>query len=351
MNQADAALLQPGSQGLIAQGAGRPGRARQTVTIPVLSLRSGDSPRLEGEDRAHVARLAEAESPLPPILVERSSMRVIDGMHRLLAASLNGQETIEVEFFDGNSADAFLRAVQANVTHGLPLTLADRRAAAARILASHPHLSDRMIGQISGLGARTVAAIRRRSPDAATQVTTRVGKDGRVRPLSSVEGRKRAAAVLAERPDASLRQVAKHAGVSPATVRDVRRRLARGEGPVPAGAAVACADAGAAKLGHTERPGADEMLPSPEVMLRKLLRDPALRHNEQGRYLLRLLQLTEAGAQDWPSVTAAVPPYSAASVARLARHYAQSWLDLAEELEDRARVIDPRARLRASRRS
>lgn len=277
LNQADAALLQPGSQGLIAQGAGRPGRARQTVTIPVLSLRSGDSPRLEGEDRAHVARLAEAESPLPPILVERSSMRVIDGMHRLLAASLNGQETIEVEFFDGNSADAFLRAVQANVTHGLPLTLADRRAAAARILASHPHLSDRMIGQISGLGARTVAAIRRRSPDAATQVTTRVGKDGRVRPLSSVEGRKRAAAVLAERPDASLRQVAKHAGVSPATVRDVRRRLARGEGPVPAGAAVACADAGAAKLGHTERPGADEMLPSPEVMLRKLLRDPALR--------------------------------------------------------------------------
>jgi hypothetical protein len=54
----------------------------------VLSLRAGESLRLNGEDKTHVERLAEAEGPLPPILVERRSLRVIDGMHRLLAASL-----------------------------------------------------------------------------------------------------------------------------------------------------------------------------------------------------------------------------------------------------------------------
>src|SRR5216683_6312208 len=68
---------------------------REIVAIPVRSLRPGVSPRLEGEDRAHVARLAETESPLPPILVDRCSMRVIDGMHRLMAASLGGRETID----------------------------------------------------------------------------------------------------------------------------------------------------------------------------------------------------------------------------------------------------------------
>jgi hypothetical protein len=62
-------------------------------------------------------------------------MRVIDGMHRLLAASMNGRDTIEIRLSDGSPQDAFLRAVEANVTHGLPLSQADRRAAAKRIRA------------------------------------------------------------------------------------------------------------------------------------------------------------------------------------------------------------------------
>ena len=147
------------------------------VAVPILSLRPGDSPRLEGEDKAHVARLVEAEAELPPILVERRTMRVIDGMHRLLAASLNGQETVDVVFFEGSQAEAFLRAVEANVAHGLPLSQADRRAAATRIVTSNPQLSDRAIGHSTGLAAKTVAAIRR-SAD-AVQLNARVGRDGR----------------------------------------------------------------------------------------------------------------------------------------------------------------------------
>ena len=165
------------------------GTGAEVVTVPVLSLRPADSPRLNGEDKAHIARLAETDAPLPPILVDRRTLRVIDGMHRLMAASLQSLETIEVVFFDGSEADVFLRAVQENVMHGLPLSLADRRAAAERIVTSHPQMSDRAIGRTTGLAAKTVAAIRKRTCDQTPQSGARVGADGRVRPLDSEKGR------------------------------------------------------------------------------------------------------------------------------------------------------------------
>jgi transposase-like protein len=310
----------------------------QVVAVPILSLRPGDSPRLAGHDRAHVARLAEAEATLPPLLVDRRTMRVIDGMHRLLAASLNGRQTVDVVFFDGSPAAAFLRAVEANVAHGLPLSQADRRAAATRIVAEHPEMSDRAIGHTTGLAAGTVAAIRR-SADGA-QLNARVGRDGRVRPLDATAGRRAAAAALSEDPGASLREVARRAGVSPATVRDVRRRLERGEAPTLSGRR----PGGPAR--HPGRPpGAPAPGPSPAtsppLAVEKLLRDPSLRHTEHGRQLLRLLQLNATGAEDLPGVTAAVPAHCAVIVGQLARHYARKWLDFAQELDQRAWITDP----------
>jgi hypothetical protein len=317
--------------------------ARQhVVSIPILALRPGDSPRLAGEDKAHIAWLAETQAALPPILVDRQSMRVIDGMHRLLAASLRGRETIDVEFFDGSDADAFLRAVEANVTHGLPLSQPDRRAAAARIIVSHPYMSDRAIGESAGLSARTVASIRRSSTGLAPQLDVRVGRDGRVRPLNGVAGRRRAAELIAEKPLASLREVARAAGVSPATVADVRKRLARGEEPVPTRR-----DAGAEVAGSTGAAGPQASAVvrlAPALTLAKLLRDPSLRHNEQGRLLLRLLQHNTVGDGQWSGMAAAVPPHCVALVVQLARQYAHMWLGFAQELDERARVIDPGAR-------
>jgi ParB-like chromosome segregation protein Spo0J len=316
---------------------------RRVVAVPLTSLRTGYSPRLGGEDRAHISRLAEVDVPLPPILVDRRSMRVIDGMHRLLAASLRGQETVDVEFYDGSPVDAFLRAVEANVKHGLPLSLADRRAAAARIVISHPQMSDRAIGEATGLSAKTVAGIRRRSPGSVPQVNARVGKDGRVRPLNNVEGRQRAAALLREHPEASLREVARGAGIAPATARDVRRRLARGEGfagPRPGAAAGAREDAAAPSRGPV--PGELQAAPSAvNTALGKLLRDPSLRHNEHGRQLLRLLQINAVGLQEWSGVVAAVPPHCVGNVGQIARQNARMWQGIVQELEERLRVNDP----------
>lgn len=325
------------------------------VAVPVLSLRPADSPRLNGEDRAHIARLAETETPLPPILVDRRTMRVIDGMHRLMAASFQGQETINVIFFDGSETDVFLLAVQENVAHGLPLSQADRRAAAGRIIASHPHMSDRAIGHSVGLAAKTVAAIRKSSSEEIPQSNMRIGRDGRVRPLDSGAGRRRAAEFLMRQPDASLRDVARAAGISPATVLDVRKRLERGESPVPEKSAANATRKAASSNGagaDAESDGAPAPAsrfnpraaapPDPAAAVEKLLRDPSLR-NERDKGMLRLLHVNAVGVVQLPDVAATVPPHCVGIVVQLARQYAKMWQDFARELDGRARIIDPSA--------
>src|SRR5262249_27812124 len=144
-----------------------------------------DSPRLEGEDIEHARTLAAIDNELPPILVHRPSMRVIDGMHRLTAAIMRGAETIDVRFFDGSERDAFVLAVQANIRHGRPLSLAHGSAAAERIMPSHPAWSDRAIATAAGLGTRHVADIRRKLEDAGVGEAAkhRMGRDGRLRPV------------------------------------------------------------------------------------------------------------------------------------------------------------------------
>jgi ParB-like chromosome segregation protein Spo0J len=326
------------------------------VAVPVLSLRPADSPRLNGEDKAHIARLAQTETPLPPILVDRRTMQVIDGMHRLMAASLQGRESIEVIFFDGNPIDVFLRAVQENIAHGLPLSQADRRAAAERIIASHPHMADRAIGHSVGLAAKTVATIRKSSNDEVPQSNARVGMDGKVRPLDSGAARRRAAQLLTQRPDASLRDVARAAGISPATVLDVRKRLERGQSPVPGKPAADAARKGASSKGAPSGTGSASAQairfssqaaapPDPSAAVEKLLRDPSLR-NERGKGMLRLLHVNAVGAEQLPDAAGAVPPHCVAIIVQLARQYATMWQDFARELDKRARIIDPSAATR-----
>jgi ParB-like chromosome segregation protein Spo0J len=332
------------------------------VTVPVFSLRPADSPRLNGEDKAHLARLAETETPLPPILVDKRTMRVIDGMHRLMAASLQGRETIDVVFFDGSDAEIFLRAVQENIAHGLPLSQGDRRAAAERIIASHPHMSDRAICSSVGIAAKTVAAIRKRSGEEGPQSNARVGRDGRIRPLNSGEGRRRAAELLAQQPEASLRDVARAAGISPATVLDVRKRLERGEpavpGKHPASSRTSRADANAD--GDESPASTTRFSPTPSrsaasrdavSAVEKLLRDPSLRSSDRGKGMLWLLHVNAVAADQLTDFAAAVPPHCVAIVVQLACQYANMWQDFAAELDGRARIIDPSAAMTLNRRS
>lgn len=130
------------------------------VMVPVTALGAGDSPRLRGLDLAHVQLLAENLGDLPPLLVHRPTMRIVDGRHRLAAARLNGEELLPVRWFEGSDADAFVAAVRLNTVQGLPLAGYERSTAAQRILLSHPERSDRWIASVCGVAPRTVAALR-----------------------------------------------------------------------------------------------------------------------------------------------------------------------------------------------
>ncbi|MEU8797496.1 ParB N-terminal domain-containing protein [Spirillospora sp. NPDC048819] len=315
-------------------------------------LRPADTPRLTGEDEDHIRKLAEAETDLPPILVHRRTMRVIDGTHRLGAAMLRNQTEIKVIFFDGSEDEAFVRAVKENVSHGLPLSLAERRSAAARIIRSRPESSDRAIGRWTGLSPKTVRTLRRRSNGEQPQSNVRIGADNRVRPLNGTDGRRRAADVIMAQPDASLREIARTAAISVGTAHDVRKRMHRGEDPVLTGGRAAkskprvASPSGRARESRGEtarRPGGAFGAGEPQhaVLLRKLKKDPSLRHSDVGRELLRWLHGRAVFTGDWSGLVSAIPSHCAGMVAELARACATTWNELALELENRAGGVYP----------
>ena len=245
-------------------------------------------------------------------MVQRTTMSVIDGAHRLLAARMRGQEEIDARLFDGSRASCFVMAVRANVTHGLPLSLADRKAAARNIIRLYPDWSDRMIASVSGLAARTVAGLRR-PPDAEnTQLDGRVGLDGRARPMNPVERRRMAVGIITEHPEASLREIAQQAGISPETARKVRLQL---------------------RTGQSKSAGSQCRDTAESSALQALGRDPALRSREQGRLLLRMLSALDVLEDHGEEILRNIPLHNMTRVAEAARACSRAWerfADLAE---------------------
>src|SRR3954449_6232475 len=89
--------------------------ALPVVEIELSRLSSGYSPRTSGEDPEHVETLLSAEGELPPILVHRPTMQVLDGLHRVKVARVRGDTKILARLVDGTEPDAFVLAVEANV--------------------------------------------------------------------------------------------------------------------------------------------------------------------------------------------------------------------------------------------
>ncbi|WP_307832021.1 streptomycin biosynthesis protein [Prauserella cavernicola] len=309
------------------------------MLVAIDSLLASDSPRLLGESDDHVRVLAESDLSMPPLIVSRATMRVIDGMHRLCAARMKGEHAISVCFFEGDERDAFLVAVKANAVNGLPLTAADRKAAATRIIAAKPEWSDRAIAEVVGLSAKSVAAIRATAD--GPQLHSRIGRDGKHRPLDAAEGRRRARRLIQEQPTASLREIAQAAGISPGTVRDVRARLAHREETAP-------------ELGKDERNGCDGTAwPSPSAvptepargytgqesdamrLIAQLRKDPALRFSEAGRTLLRMLGAHPVEIAEWRRLAQSVPAHRVGELRSLAQERAGRWREFASLLQER----------------
>jgi hypothetical protein len=319
------------------RGAGEDTAAPQTlvveqvpaVRVAIDSLVIADSPRLGGENTEHIQALVTAQGELPPITVHRASMRVLDGIHRLRAAQACGHSEIEVRFFDGDDAEAFVIAVRSNIAHGLPLSLADRKAAATRIIASHPQWSDRLIASVTGLAAGTIAETRRRKPEGQVpSAERRIGRDGRSRPTNSAERRTIASELLTDDPTLSLRHVAKIAGISPETVRNVRGQLHDHDSTPP-------------RRGPRQRPDHPTHHTKPhrhvgravlDQLMRQLRSDPILRDTETGRILLRLLDIHGISNEKWTELCNNVPAHYRIAIANLALECADIWKSFSERL-------------------
>jgi ParB-like chromosome segregation protein Spo0J len=312
--------------------AHRGGLDEEITEVSIAQLRGAEALRLGGENLAHARMLAESGADLPPILVHRSTMRIIDGAHRVRAARLRGRETIAAVLFDGSDGEAFVLAVRLNVTHGLPLSLAERKAAAKRILRDNPEWSDRSIASVAGLSDKTVGVIRKGSPAEIPQSTDRVSRNGAISRRPVVAGRLRAAELMRSRPRASLREIADEAGISLTTAKDVRSRMRRGEDPLPRRQRVTTSGDAAVEpeVGASDGSAA-------ELMMQRLRRDPAVRLTAGGRWLLRWLEATALDEQSCERVVAGLPGYHLETVARLARQRGAAWLRFAGRIEERAR--------------
>jgi DNA-binding Lrp family transcriptional regulator len=294
--------------------------AASLASLPVGRLDLSGSPRLGGIQKQHVSALAQlAPATLPPVLVHQRTLRVIDGVHRVHAAILRGDAMITAELIDCAEVEVFILAVQANSSHGLPLSLEDRRDAGRRILETHPQWSDRMIAKTVGLSPNTVGAIRRRLTGAADASGHRVGLDGRVHRLSPGDTRCAVREALARNPAASVRELARTVGISVGRAHVLRRELLDGK----------------PHEGAPARLAMDRALPS--SLVRMLAADPALRLNEQGRGLLRMLVTQTIDPAEWSNLVDVVPAHRADVVIELAESFSETWSRFADELKQRSK--------------
>jgi ParB-like chromosome segregation protein Spo0J len=317
--------------------------------VPIASLVPGFYLRESGTSAAHVQALAEvaASSPLPPVLIQRNGLRIIDGMHRLAAARLRQQQHISARLIDCTDAEALVLAIKANIQHGLPLTRADRISGAKRVLAAHPDWSDRAVAEIAGLGGRTIAVLRNRSSSEDMQPDKRLGRDGKRRPMVAADGRRRAVDYIQAHPEAPLREVAREVDVSLGTVHDVRERLRRGTDPIACATRPPCPSAstdphavtapqrGSGPAGPTPPPTwprRGEQVSWPAVAP-KLASDPTLRYTEGGRAFIRWMTLHALHVDQWVEFVDAVPEHWRDELGHVADTICGEWHMFAQQLK------------------
>ena len=142
--------------------------------------------KLDHQTSAEYARLRAEATTLPkPVVIERENRYfVLDGIHRIEAARMNGEASVDVELFLGEWRDGIQFGLTANATHGLPRSNADKIQCIKIALAEFPDLSDRELGRICAVDRKMVGRQRKRTTGAQPQLNDgqrRVGRDGKLR--------------------------------------------------------------------------------------------------------------------------------------------------------------------------
>jgi hypothetical protein len=191
------------------------------------------------------------------------------------------------------------------------------------MLRDHADWSNRRIAELCGLSDKTLAKLRGRATADLRQSSNRVGRDGRRRPTDPAAARQRIAEYLARHPHCSDRAVAEAVTTSQATVRDVRQRLARGEGPLPE------------RLQTPSVPARDERAGPEESDAASLVDDSALSSTPEGREFVRWWAARRVGGRDWSRFVGSIALSRIYVVAEEARRQAANWTSFADALEAR----------------
>lgn len=109
-------------------------------------------------DPAWVEHLMESLDELPPVLVIDTGKELLlaDGFHRYEANAKAGREAIACKIKKGDYDVARDLAATENTRHGKPLTSEERREAIRDYAKRHPGASQAAIGQVFGVGEKTV---------------------------------------------------------------------------------------------------------------------------------------------------------------------------------------------------
>ena len=118
----------------------------------------------EGINKSIVNIYENSFNDLPPIDVfwieGKDGWWLVDGWHRYEAAKNLGQKQIEANEYQGTFDDAKEFSFDANLKHGQPLTLNERKEAAKLKLIRHTERSDNWTGEDCGIADHTVRRLR-----------------------------------------------------------------------------------------------------------------------------------------------------------------------------------------------
>lgn len=124
----------------------------------------------------------------PPVVAYHDGDRywLSQGFHRCHAAEQAGFDTIAADVRQGTRQDALWDAAGSNREHdqaGLRRSNADKRRAVTMALEAKPKLSDRAIADRVGVDGKTVASVRARCGNSASDI--RIGTDGKSYPTTN----------------------------------------------------------------------------------------------------------------------------------------------------------------------
>ena len=128
----------------------------KTMRIKIEDLIVDPSIEIRSEERSKevIEGLSEARDGLPPIVVDQNN-RVIDGIHRLEAHKLNGDEEVDAEVIvAADDISAIMIALRRNSTHGVKLSGKSRKANAIRLFDAGKSIPE--IGEALGVSNRSV---------------------------------------------------------------------------------------------------------------------------------------------------------------------------------------------------